>query len=295
MCAMAISELRFAVKPSLSPSELDDALALVREARWNQLAADWRMFLELGRVYAGQTAEGRVVATTATLPYGGRFAWISMVLVTGAYRRRGLATRLMRWAMDDLAAAGLVPILDATPDGREVYRRLGFEDSWGFHRLVRRERPGTASAAPATAGVTIRPITDADWPALCAYDALAFGAGRSAVLAGLRGRLPAAELVAERAGRVTGVLLGRDGGLAAEIGPLIAEDDAIAAALVARALGGIEGPLFVDLADSKRELRRFLDAHGFTAVRPFTRMVYGSTRRFDDAARTFAVIGPEFG
>jgi GNAT superfamily N-acetyltransferase len=295
MCAMAISELRFAVKPSLSPSELDDALALVREARWNQLAADWRIFLELGRVYAAQTAEGRVVATTATLPYGGRFAWISMVLVTGSYRRRGLATRLMRWAMDDLAAASLVPILDATPDGREVYRRLGFEDSWGFHRLIRREREGTASAALAPAGVTIRPITDADWHAVCAYDALAFGAERSAVLAGLRSRLPAAELIAERAGRIAGVLLGRDGGLAAEIGPLIAEDDAIAAALVTSALDGIQGPLFVDFADSKRELRNLLDAHGFTAVRPFTRMVYGSTRRFDDAARTFAVIGPEFG
>src|SRR4051794_41531927 len=37
-----------------------------------------------------------------------------------------------------------------------------------------------------------------------AYDAAAFGAGRGAVLAGLRGRLPAAELVAERAGCVVG-------------------------------------------------------------------------------------------
>ena len=53
----------------------------MREARWNQLAADWRIFLELGRVYAAHSADGRIVATTATLPYGGRFAWISMVLV----------------------------------------------------------------------------------------------------------------------------------------------------------------------------------------------------------------------
>src|SRR6516164_3545987 len=63
----------------------------------------------------------------------------------------------------------------------------------------------------------------------------------------------------------------------------------------ARALDGIEGPLFVDLADSKRELRRVLDARGFAAARPFTRMLYGSSARFDDAARTFAVVGPEFG
>jgi hypothetical protein len=46
---------------------------------------------------------------------------------------------------------------------------------------------------------------------------------------------------------------------------------------------------------SAQVLRSFLDAHGFTAVRPFTRMLYGSSPRFDDAARTFAVVGPEFG
>jgi GNAT superfamily N-acetyltransferase len=292
---MAISDLRLAVKPSLSPSELDDVGALVREARWNQLPADWRVFIAHGRVYAAHTNEGRIVATTATLPYGGRFAWISMVLVTSEYRRQGLATRLMRWAMDDLAAADLVPMLDATPDGREVYRRLGFEDSWGFQRLICREQQNAVATLPMPGGVTIRPLSDADWPALCAYDSAAFGAERGALLAGLRGRLPAAELVAERAAKIAGFLLGRDGGLAAQLGPLIADDGAIACALAERALERAQAPLFVDLADSKAALRRFLDARGFTAARPFTRMIYGSSTRFDDAARTFAVVGPEFG
>jgi GNAT superfamily N-acetyltransferase len=294
MSAMATSEPRLTVKQSLMPSEMDDVGALVREARWNQLAADWRVFLESGRLYAAETDEGRIVATTATLPYGGRFAWISMVLVTGDYRRRGLATKLMQWAMRDLAAGDLMPVLDATPDGRAVYRRLGFEDSWGFQRL-RRERRGASATLALPAGITVRPIAPADWPALCAYDAAAFGADRGAVLAGLRGRLAAADLVAARGDGIAGFLLGRDGGLAAQIGPLIADDEAIARALVARALDTIEGPLFIDLVDSKAELRSFLDVHGFAAVRPFTRMLYGVSTRFDDAARTFAVVGPEFG
>ncbi|HKA81359.1 MAG TPA: GNAT family N-acetyltransferase [Xanthobacteraceae bacterium] len=290
---MATSELVPARKPSLSPSELADAGALVAEARWNQLAADWRIFIAQGRVYAVATPQGRIVATAATLPYGGRFAWISMVLVAGEYRRRGLATQLMRRGVDDLVASQLVPILDATPDGREVYRRLGFKDSWGLQRLVRRE-PFSAAFAP-PAGVVVRAIDDADWPALVAYDAAAFGAERGAVLAGLRGRLPAAELVATRDGRVVGFALGRDGRLAAHIGPLTADDDGIACALAARALDGLEGPVFVDLADAKSALRGYLDARGFAVARPFTRMIYGTATRFDDAARTYAVVGPEFG
>jgi hypothetical protein len=76
---------------------------------------------------------------------------------------------------------------------------------------------------------------------------------------------------------------------------LIADDDATACALLARALDVLDGPLFIDLADDKTEVRRFLATRGFTPVRPFTRMLYGTPARFDDAARTFAVVGPEFG
>src|SRR5262249_40669536 len=155
-------------------------------------------------------------------------AWVSMVLVAGEYRRRGLATAMLRRAMADLTAAKLVPVLDATPARHAGYRRLGLEDSLGLQRLIRRERPRAARRVSAPAGVIVRPIAEADWPALCAYDAAAFGADRGAVLAGLRGRLPAAELVAARANGIAGFLLGRDGGLAAQIGPLIADDDATA-------------------------------------------------------------------
>src|SRR2546430_11515743 len=188
--AMASSEPGLTVKQSLTPSELDDAGALVREARWNQLPADWRIFLALGRLYAAQLDEGRIVATTATLPYGGRFAWISMVLVAGEYRRRGLATDLMQQAMRDLAAANLVPVLDATPAGPAVHRLLGFQESWGFQRLIRRERQGATAGLPALAGITLRPSTDEDWPGLCAFDAAGVGAERGALLPGLRGALP---------------------------------------------------------------------------------------------------------
>ena len=295
---MEVSELRIAVKSSLSASELDDLEALVSEARWNQNAKDWRLFLQLGRVYAAHTETGRIVATTATLPYGERFAWISMVLVAGSYRRRGLATLLMRRATQELAAAGLVPVLDATPDGHPVYRALGYQDWWGFHRL-RREQQGAQQSAraalPAPAGVTVRPLRDDDWPALCAFDAAAFGAPRDGVLAGLRGRLPQAEVIAQSGDRIVGFSLGRDGRMIPHIGPLVAESDGIACVLLAHAIERIDAPLFIDLADAKSHVLAFLQARGFAPARPFTRMAHGHATRFDDPARTFAVIGPEFG
>jgi GNAT superfamily N-acetyltransferase len=276
----------------LSAAELPDADALVREAGWNQVATDWDIFRTLGTVHAAR-AGGRVVATAATLPYG-KFAWISMVLVNGEYRRHGLGTQLLKRCIEQLSEQGCVAVLDATPAGLPLYRGLGFEATWSYRRLVRQAHQ-SASPVAAPDGTTIRTITDADWTALCAYDAAAFGANRSTLLQRMRGRLPAAELLAERHGRIVGFSLGRDGRSASQIGPLIAEDDATAHALLARALPAIPGPVYIDFADAKTNVAGWLAEGGFTAQRPLTRMLLRRSTGYDDTARTFAVVGPEFG
>jgi hypothetical protein len=250
------------------------------------------MFLEFGTVHAVR-AEGRVVATAATLPYGGRCAWISMVLVAGDHRRKGLATRLLRGCIDDVLAAGLVPVLDATPAGRMVYQPLGFQDAWSFQRLAAQAPRADDWKIPAD--ITIHHANDKSWPALKAYDAAAFGADRGAIIAAMGGRLRGIDLFAIHHDRCTGMLLGRDGRVASHLGPLIAEDDETAKALLTHALRIVPGPVLIDLADSKTAVRRWLEGCGFTPQRPFTRMLYGRSTRFDDGLRTYAVIGPEFG
>lgn len=278
----------------LRADELGDAQALVAEVGWNQTERDWRMFLDLGRVQAVRTDTGNVVATAAILPYVG-FGWISMVLVTVAWRRRGLASQLLRGAIDDLHGAGLIPVLDATPAGREVYRGLGFAETWSFARLARPTMLSAHATGSQDDVPTVQSITDDAWAEICAYDAGAFGAERSRLLARLRGRMPAADLVARRESHIVGFLLGREGRIATQLGPLVAEDAATAQALLTRAIAAITGPIFIDLVDSKTAIRAFLEAQGFAFTRPLTRMVLGKASAFDDGARTFAVVGPEFG
>jgi GNAT superfamily N-acetyltransferase len=282
-----------------SPGDLADAAALVSAAHWNQVEADWQVFLDHGAAYAVRDGTGRVIATAATLPHGG-FAWVSMVLVAPEHRRKALGTKLLRRCIDDLLARNLVPVLDATPAGREVYRPLGFLDAWGFHRLALRERKPAydselgRTTTPVPDGVTIQTIDDVVWPALCRYDAAVFGADRGKLLNRLRGRSPA-EFVAIRDGRVAGFLMGRDGRVAAQLGPLIADDDATAQALLAHGLRAVDGPLYIDVPDSKSSLLAVLAARGFIRERPFTRMLHARSAGFEDAARTYALVGPEFG
>jgi len=275
---------------SLEVADIPAALQLSAEPGWNQVAADWRMFLDFGTAYAVRWPD-RVVATAAWIPYGA-CAWISMVLVTAGERRHGLATRLLHRCIAEVTAAGLVPTLDATPAGAKVYAPLGFKAAWGFARFA----AGRASVPSSPAvQIVIEPITDDAWPALCVYDTAVFGNDRSRVLARLRGRLPPANLVARREGRIAGMLLGREGRTASHLGPLTAEDDEVATALLTRALSRLDGTIYIDVADAKRGAHTFLESAGFTVQRPFTRMLLGREKSFDDTARTYAVIGPEFG
>ena len=291
---METTELR---EHALGEADLEGALALVREAGWNQVAADWRIFFESGTTYGLSTPSGRLIATAATLPYGGRFAWISMVLVSTEFRQRGLATRLMQRSIDTLHARGLVPILDATPAGREVYARIGFRDCWGLERLMLSRPPGAPGAMPPSvpARCVVTPLIDADWGELLAFDSQVFGADRSQVLSRLRSRLTQTAFVARREGAVCGYVLGRDGRTATQIGPVSAEDEATAMALVAAALGSVRTPVYIDLADRHAATGAWLRDLGFTKQRSFTRMALGQSRAFDDGRRIIAVAGPELG
>jgi GNAT superfamily N-acetyltransferase len=275
----------------LAAADLEAAMALVTEARWNQTHADWQLFLKLGHAVA-LTRNGLPIATAAILPYTPRLAWISMVLVAVAERRQGLARWLLRHCVEEIVRRGLVPALDATPAGRGVYLELGFHDTWTMQRFVgRADRFAVADCK----SFEIRRLEEDDWPHIIAFDRGVFGVDRSAVLRLLGQRLPQASFVAFRDGRVTGFALGRDGRVMTQLGPVMAEDDHTAIALVAEALSALSGAVAIDVPDRHVVLTEWLAQRGFSIERPFTRMVYQRSSSFDDTAHVFAIAGPEFG
>ncbi len=284
---------------ALDERDLPGAFALSRAASWNQNENDWGMMLALGRGWCIRAPGARraLAASIVVLPYGDDFAWVSMVLVLPELRGRGLAARLLRHALAELAREGRGGVLDATPAGHPVYVQEGFVGSWGFRRYRRETaRGGAAAVAPARAPTpAVRGLLESDWPAIAKFDAPAFGADRSALLRRLALRLPHAAHVAERDGRVIGYVLGRDGREATQLGPLVAEDDASACALLDAAIAPLEGPVYVDAVDAQPALLAAIAERGFVVQRPFTRMLYALERTPGDASKVFLVAGPELG
>ena len=264
------------------------------EAGWNQNLADWRFMLGAGHGFGCTGRDGQWQASALVLPLGQRLAWISMVLVARERRRGGLGTGLLRRCIDEVRSAGAVAGLDATEQGRPIYLPLGFHDlyqisRWHFDRVL-------DTAIPAPAGVKLRLVGPADLPRLALYDRPLTGMERPAILAHLALRQPGRAWIAEdAAGRILGFVLGREGRMATSLGPVVADSEAIALALIARAAASAPGPFIIDVPQAHRAVRAWLEAQGATTPRGYMRMTLGEAKGLDDPTHLFALAGPELG
>jgi len=266
----------------LGPQDAPACLALSDEANWNQTEDDWRFFLSHGSVFGIREKAGRLVATAALLPYTASAAWISMVLVTADWRRRGLATSLLDDCLALAKANGLTTWLDATPAGARVYGPLGFTPTLSIQRLGH-EGSG-AHAVPASEPAPTGALDD-----IAARDQRAMGFDRTALLRELSAR-PGSRLVS----RDSALGLVRDGRKARHIGPLFADGPEDALALVTDVVRSEPGALLIDAVDSRDGLLRGLTEFGWTVERPFQRMRFGITT-MKAATPPMAGAGPEFG
>jgi GNAT superfamily N-acetyltransferase len=269
---------RFAIS-RLNADDAAAGLVLSTEAHWNQNEADWRFFLSKGIVSGMRDHDGRLIATAALLPYSAGNAWISMVLVTPDFRRRGLATRLIDACLDEANKRGLTAWLDATPAGAAVYGPLGFTPTLQLRRLC------LAAAVP---GSTI-PLATCDLDELVARDFKAIGFDRLDLIRELATRA-GSRLIAND----TAVALVRDGRTARHIGPLFTEHPDHALALVGAIVASETGPLLIDAVAGREDFLKGLTNNGWTIERPFQRMRLGRATT-EPAAFQFAVAGPEYG
>jgi GNAT superfamily N-acetyltransferase len=261
----------------LGAGDVGGGLALSTEAQWNQNEADWLYFLTKGTVF-GVRDPGRLIATAALLPYTADSAWISMVLVTESWRRRGLATRLVDTCLNTATRLGLTSWLDATPAGAAVYGPLGFTPTIQLRRL--RLDNASDSAAPPSPGKIDELIT---------CDISAMGFDRRELLQELGGR-PASRLVSSG----DAIALVRDGRTARHIGPLFATTPAHALALVAGIVASEQGAILIDAVANQNQFLNGLTDGGWIIERRFQRMRFG--RAISQGAELpFAVAGPEFG
>ena len=274
----------------LNRSDFAAGMALKDFAGWNQTLADWERFLRASPTgcFAAEV-DGKVVGTSTTIVYEGRFAWIGMVLVDPEYRSRGIGTRLLERAVEHLDELRVPAIkLDATPQGKPIYEKMGFVTEYEIERWVL-HREAVALSALARAGIP-------DIEKIIKEDGAVFGADRGELLRSLHADAPDFTLASELEGEVIGYALGRGGSRADHLGPWMAWDQPTGRELLDAFLQrSARDTVFVDCLKNNEMARELLLSRGFLISRPLTRMVRGPNTHPGHPELLCAILGPEFG
>jgi GNAT superfamily N-acetyltransferase len=268
----------------LTPSDIPACMRLKDAAGWNQTITDWRNLLALAPDGCfGIDCDGELRATTTAVCFGQELAWVGMVLTDSAYRRRGLARRLMEHALQYLRNRSVVWIkLDATESGLPLYESFGFREKGRIERWLRPK-----GAAPCGHSSADRFALDAD------LDRKAFGADRSGLLNVLAG-IESASVAG------MGFAMGRPGSHAAYFGPCVAHSASAARDLVAWFLHRhAPEDVYWDILAVNTDAVQIARDFGFARGRVLVRMVLSdgkdpSPLRNHDSL-VFATAGFEFG
>jgi len=268
--------------------DIPAAVGLKNIAGWNQTAADWERLLSASPdgCFVAED-DGRVIGTTTTISYENKFAWIGMVLVDPSYRGRGIGTELLQRAISYLDSSSIPCMkLDATPQGRPLYERLGFVGEYEIERWMLKPqlREETESNELGALGDVFR------------LDREIFGADRSGLLGSIAEEEPHFTLVARQENRIAGYVFGRPGSFAVQMGPWVARSREVAATLLDAFLRRVRREMvFVDCVPGNPWAIPLVKARGFEFSRPLTRMFRGTNEHAGRPNLLGAILGPEFG
>lgn len=282
----------------MHPSDMPDLMHLKTQAGWNQLEGDWNIFLkENPEGCFVAVHNGHVVGTAATVNYNNDISWIGMVLVSPDFRRMGIATKLLNASIESLSGCSIIK-LDATPEGRNVYRKLGFEDEFTLQRMTCDK---VSAKFADTSFANIANMTAENIEEIDKLDSNVFGTSRLALLKTLIENNPETSLKSvDDKGSFTGFCLARQGCNYLQIGPLAADSAETAYKLISCLISKHREKVFlIDIPDIHSSLHKQLAKIGFSIERPFIRMyksnVDKTTKQAEKGENYFAICGPEFG
>jgi len=280
---------------AMTNQDVPAGLRLKDLAGWNQTAGDWNRFLDASPEGCFVAEEnGLVCGTATTISYQNRFAWIGMVLVDPEHRKRGIGTQLLKKTIEHLDQQKIPTMkLDATPQGRPLYEKLGFVDEYEIERWTLKR---SSCADTSTAKSSFAPLTKAQLELIFRMDRQVFGADRSFLLRSLHDETPQLTIGDRRNGRPDGYAFGRRGSFADHLGPWMANSRESAESLLKEFLAhSSRETLVVDCLKSNALAIELLRAHGFVFSRNLTRMYRGPNAHAGNPASLCAIVGPEFG
>lgn len=255
-----------AVIRTLTRAEAAEAVEWAAREGWNPGLADLDAFLAQDPgAFRGLFADGALAATLTAARYAGGFTFVGFYICRPDLRGRGLGLQL--WQETFAGLDGTVG-LDGVVAQQANYARSGFVLA---HRNIRYGGRPAGAADPRVVS-----IDDTLRPAVAALDRAAFGFARPDFLALWLAPPGGQALAFVEGGTVRGYGVVRPCREGFKIGPLFADDAAVATALFgALATAAGNGPLFLDVPEPNAAARALAEAAGLAPVFETARMYRG--------------------
>lgn len=263
---------------NMTRGELDQLVSWAAREGWNPGLHDAELFWATDpEAFIAADLDGELIGGGAITSYGGEFGFMGFFIVRPEFRGHGLGNTLWQARRERLLAR-LRPSASIGMDGvftmQDYYAKGGFAFS---HRNLRfradiPDKPTTSAAS----ALEFVPLTALPLEQLLAYDRTCFPAARQAFLHGWISQADALALGCRRDGKLSGYGVVRRCLEGCKIGPLFADDAAVAEALYAQlAAFAAGGPLFLDAPENNAAAMALVQRHGMAEVFGCARMYLG--------------------
>ncbi|MCJ7997006.1 GNAT family N-acetyltransferase [Rhizobium cremeum] len=250
----------------MKAEHLDGLHALSASIGWPHRKSDWGVNLAAGNGIVAVDESGRVHGSAMYFTLGGDVSAVGMVIAHPRLKLEGLATCLMANIVE--RTEDRPAFLNACNDSVPFYRSLGALVTGPVFQHQGIVGPISASKT------RTRPAEATDLPQIFDCDADAHGVDRSALLLELW--RVSETMVIERRGRIRGFAMRRQFGRGHLIGPIIAEKEVDAVALVEAFLTGLPGSFVrVDTRVEYGLFRQYLEKSGLLPVMNVVTMTLG--------------------
>jgi predicted N-acetyltransferase YhbS len=229
---------------------------------------------------------GEPVACIGCVGYGDSFGFVGQYIVRPEFRGRGLGLRL--WSAGMARLSGRNVGLDGVLAQVGNYERSGFRFS---HHHIRFGGAPAGKSAPGLARLDTIPFAD-----VLAYDRQCFPAPREAFLRSWLAQPESVALGLRREGKLAGFGVARRAVEGFKIGPLFADDEAVAESLLLGLVKETGGPILMDVpeASAHPSAEALVRKHGMSEVFRCARM-YTNGRPAIAAEKVFGVTSLELG
>ncbi|MBF7152380.1 GNAT family N-acetyltransferase [Bacillus albus] len=284
-------ELEIRVK-RLREEQIGDIVALSSYIGWDYNREEIETIFSSGIVYGVWNEREELIASAAIILYEEKLASIGMVIVHPNYKGRGIGKTITNACMKSVSAQTSIMLI-ATDEGKPLYEKLGFRAVSYVSKYICNSY--NVNDYCIENEDYIMNYQECDLEELIKLDEYAFGTNRKEFVTKRIMQSEQCIVVKDKEQNVLGYGLSIQTPENKIIGPVVAEDDAMAMRIVHYLAREHHGKLRIDVPEGKNDFMNQLESVGFQKVNTPPIMMKNSARFLKRNGELYSIAAQIFG